>query len=86
MGFDYVQSFAMINNTGNIGYYLFHGTRHWKGVKLMKDAMWKIDPGGGFTFSDRMAGQDVFFTPEPDRLATVARWAPHGPVERRQPL
>ncbi|KAB1108935.1 three-Cys-motif partner protein TcmP [Micromonospora aurantiaca] len=66
VGFDHVQSFAMLNSTGNIGYYLFHGTRHRAGVKLMKDAMWKIDPGGGFTFSDRLAGQDVLFTPEPD--------------------
>jgi three-Cys-motif partner protein len=66
VGFDFVQSFAMINETGNIGYYLFHGTRHRKGVKLMKDAMWKIDPEGGYTFSDRMAGQDVLFTLDPD--------------------
>ncbi len=66
VGFDYVQSFGMINDTGNIGYYLFHGTRHRNGVKLMKDAMWKIDPGGGFTFSDRMAGQNVLFTLKPD--------------------
>jgi three-Cys-motif partner protein len=65
-GFDYVQSFAMKNKTGNIGYYLFHGTRHRLGVKLMKAAMWKIDPGGGYTFSDRLAGQDVLFAPEPD--------------------
>jgi hypothetical protein len=27
----------------------------------MKDAMWKVDPGGGFRFSDRLAGQDVLF-------------------------
>jgi three-Cys-motif partner protein len=66
MGFDYVQSFALINNTGNIGYYLFHGTRHREGVKLMKAAMWKIDPGGGFTFSDRLADEYVLFVPEPD--------------------
>jgi len=66
VGFDYVQSFGMINETGNIGYYLFHGTRHRQGVKLMKDAMWKVDPGGGFVFSDRLAGQDVLFTLEPD--------------------
>lgn len=66
IGFEHVQSFAMINSTGNIGYYLFHGTRHRKGVKLMKDAMWRVDPGGDYTFSDRLAGQDVLFTPEPD--------------------
>jgi three-Cys-motif partner protein len=66
IGFDYVQSFAMVNRTGNIGYYLFHGTRHEKGVKLMKHAMWKVDPGGGYTFSDRFAGQNVLFTLEPN--------------------
>jgi three-Cys-motif partner protein len=66
VGFDNVQSFAMINNSGNVGYYLFHGTRHRKGVELMKDVMWKLDPGGGFKFSDRMAGQAVLFTPDPD--------------------
>ncbi|SDM23591.1 three-Cys-motif partner protein [Nonomuraea maritima] len=66
VGFNFVQSFAMANSTGNIGYYLFHGTRHQLGVKLMKDAMWKVDPGAGCRFSDRLAGQDVLFTPEPD--------------------
>jgi len=66
VGFDYVQSFAMINSTGNTGYYLFHGTRHEKGVSLMKDAMWKVDPEGRYTFSDRFAGHDVLFTLDPD--------------------
>jgi len=66
VGFDYVQSFGMINSTGNMGYYLFHGTRHPLGVKLMKEAMWNIDPGGGYVFSDRLADQDVLFEREPD--------------------
>lgn len=78
-GFDYVQSFAMKNRTGNIGYYLFHGTRHRLGVKLMKAAMWKIDPGGGYTFSDRTADHDLLFTLEPDlrplREAILRRFA-----------
>lgn len=65
-GFDYVQSFGMINQTGNIGYYLLHGTRHPKGVELMKDVMWRIDPGGGYKFSDRLADQDVLFVLDPD--------------------
>lgn len=64
--FTYVQSFAMINKTGNISYYLVHGTRHIKGVKLMKNAMWAVDPGGGFQFSDRLAGQDVLFQTDPN--------------------
>jgi hypothetical protein len=65
VGFNYVQSFGMINNTGNVSYHLFHGTRHPQGVRLMKEAMWKVDPGGGFRFSDRFAGENVLFTPEP---------------------
>lgn len=65
-GFEYVQSFAMINTTGNIGYYLIHGTNHRKGVELMKDAMWKIDPDGGCQFSDRLAGENVLFQLDPD--------------------
>jgi hypothetical protein len=56
----------MINQTGNIVYYLLHGTRHRKGVELMKDAMWRIDAGGGYMFSDRLAGQDVLFVLDPD--------------------
>ena len=66
VNFTYVQSFAMINKTGNIIYYLLHGTRHLAGVKLMKAAMWKIDPGGDFTFSDKLANENVLFTLEPD--------------------
>lgn len=50
----------------NVSYYLYHTTRNPKGVALMKDAMWKIDPGGEFKFSDRLAGYDVLFTPQPD--------------------
>lgn len=65
-GFDHVQSFAMINETGNVGYHLLHGTRHRAGVKLMKSAMWRVDPGGGYTFSDRLANEDVLFVLDPD--------------------
>lgn len=55
LGFRYVRGFEMKNITGNVGYYLFHGTNHPKGVELMKDAMWKADPTGGFSFSSRQA-------------------------------
>lgn len=60
-GFQYVQSFEMINMQGHTSYYLFYGTNHLTGLKRMKDAMWKADPGGGYRFSDRLAGQDVLF-------------------------
>ncbi|MER7894350.1 three-Cys-motif partner protein TcmP [Micromonospora sp. NPDC094482] len=79
-GFDYVQSFGMMNNTGNIIYYLFYGTRNTKGLQLMKDAMWRVDAGGGYTFSDRLAGQDILFTEgdlvsEPLRAALLDKFA-----------
>jgi hypothetical protein len=60
-----MQSFAMINHTGNVSYYLVHGTKDPLGVKKMKDAMWHVDPVGDYTFSDRLAGQDVLFS-DPD--------------------
>ncbi|MCS5498374.1 three-Cys-motif partner protein TcmP [Cnuibacter physcomitrellae] len=64
--FTYVHSFEMRNQSGNVTYYLIHGTRHLEGVKTMKEAMWKLDPGGGQVFADRLAGQTVLFTPDPD--------------------
>jgi hypothetical protein len=32
----------------------------------MKNVMWRIDRANGFKFSDRLAGQDVLFQPEPN--------------------
>jgi three-Cys-motif partner protein len=66
VGFDYVGSFGMVNETGNVEYYLLHGTRHPKGVRKMKAAMWSVDPGGGYRFFDRTAGVDVLFEATPD--------------------
>jgi three-Cys-motif partner protein len=65
-GFPHVQSFAMYGMNGHLSYYLMHGTRHIRGVELMKDAMWKTDPGGGSAFHDRLADMDVLFQFEPD--------------------
>ncbi|WP_328525643.1 three-Cys-motif partner protein TcmP [Kribbella sp. NBC_00359] len=83
-GFPYVRWFAMKNSTGNVGYYLIHGTRHILGVEKMKDAMWKTAPSGDFSFSDRLAGKDVLFTPEADltplRSALLQKYAGTGPV------
>lgn len=83
-GFPYVRWFAMRNSTGNVGYYLIHGTRHPKGVEKMKDAMWKTDPAGDFQFSDRLAGKDVLFEPEADltalRTAILQEYAGKGPT------
>ncbi|WP_202796353.1 MULTISPECIES: three-Cys-motif partner protein TcmP [unclassified Pseudonocardia] len=65
-GFPFVKSFEMVNETGHTGYYLFYGTRHVTGLRVMKDAMWKVDPGGGEKFSDVLAGIPVLFGDEVD--------------------
>ena len=57
-GFDYVQSFGMINETGHTGNYLFFCTRSLDGLDKMKTAMWKVAPAGDFRFDDRLVGQE----------------------------
>lgn len=64
--FDHVRWFAMWGPTNRIIYYLIHGTREHRGVEKMKDAMWATDPTGDYSFSDKLAGLDVLFQPEPD--------------------
>lgn len=75
--FPYVQSFEMITNDGHTGNYLFFGTRNVAGLRVMKEAMWKVDPGGTFQFSDRLAGQDVLFVDEPDTTPLQRSLATH---------
>jgi three-Cys-motif partner protein len=58
----YVRSFQMRNATNSIDYYLFYATRNILGLKKMKEAMWKVDRTGGFTFSDATdPGQGTLF-------------------------
>ncbi|WP_040159118.1 three-Cys-motif partner protein TcmP [Nigerium massiliense] len=59
--FNHVQSFAMRNRMGILGHYLVFATRSLTGLDKMKQVMWKIDPRGGYSFSDRLAGQEVLF-------------------------
>jgi three-Cys-motif partner protein len=61
-GMKHIQSFEMINRNGHTSYFLFYATRAVEGLRAMKDAMWRADPGGGYQFSDRLAGQDVLFS------------------------
>lgn len=65
-GFDYVQSFEMVNSQNRTGYYLFFCTRNIKGLSKMKEAMWKIAPMGDYRFSDLLAGQPVLFEKDVD--------------------
>lgn len=61
----YVWSFSMFNRQNQRSYYLFHGCQHIRGLEIMKDAMWKVDPAKGSEFRDIHAGVDVLFSDEP---------------------
>ena len=48
----FVRYFEMRNTRDRIIYYLFFATNHKLGHVKMKEAFWKVDPEGGFRFSD----------------------------------
>ena len=65
-GADYVRSFEMRNERDRVDYYLFYATNNLRGLAKMKEAMWKIDESGEFSFSDTTdPNQAVLFEPEP---------------------
>lgn len=51
-GFRGVLQFRMVNKSNQPQYHLFYGTKHHLGMRVMKNAMWKVDPTGAFAFSD----------------------------------
>ena len=51
-GAKYVRSFGMIGVHNQPIYYMVYGTKHPAGLKVMKEAMWKVDRRGSYTFSD----------------------------------
>ena len=66
-GFEFVRSFEFINVVrGRTEYFLMFGTRHIRGLEVMKDAMWALDPVSGVRFSGFAGDQQVLFEPEPD--------------------
>lgn len=67
-GADFVRSFAMRNERNTMDYFLFFATNNELGLRKMKEAMWRVDESGAYTFSDATnPDQSVLFTPEPDR-------------------
>lgn len=81
-GARYVRSFEMRNKNDATDYFLFFATNSTKGIKKMKEAMWKVDESGAFRFSDATAGAAQLalpFTSAPDvtplRRAIVERFA-----------
>jgi three-Cys-motif partner protein len=71
-GFTYVIDFQMIDHRNKTLYHLFYGTKSLTGLDRMKQAMWKVDPGGGVRFSDRLAGALVLFGEKPDPMPLIA--------------
>ena len=59
----------MRNNKDVVDYYLFYATNNIRGLEKMKEAMWKVDESGEFTFSDATnRNQMVLFEKTPDFL------------------
>lgn len=66
-GARFVRSFEMRNHRNATDYFLFFASNNRLGLWKMKEAMWKVEAGGGFMFSDATNfDQTVLFQPEPD--------------------
>ena len=66
-GFRYVRSFELRNITRRrTQYCLMFGTRHPRGLKAMKEAMWSLDPVSGAYFQGFAGNQLMLFEPKPD--------------------
>ena len=66
-GVEFVIPFEMINKHNHTVYFLIFATNSIHGLRKMKDAMWKVDETGDFTFSDiRDPHQTVLFQKEPN--------------------
>jgi three-Cys-motif partner protein len=64
--FKYVRKFQMERNTARTLYSLFFATRHTRGLQVMKEAMWKVDPTNGERFSDRLVSNPSLFDGAPN--------------------
>lgn len=63
----YVRSFEMFNRHNQTDYFLFFGTKSIDGLRKMKEAMWKVDDSGTFSFSDATdPNQSTLFDGGPD--------------------
>jgi three-Cys-motif partner protein len=59
----FVRYFELRNRDDRVVYYLFFASNNSTGHRKMKEAMWKVDPLGEFTFSDSTdPNQQILFT------------------------
>lgn len=65
--FRFVRTFEILDvDRGRTAYFLVFGTRNIKGLEVMKEAMWNVDPVAGVRFSGFAGDQMMLFDPEPD--------------------
>lgn len=68
---EHVRSFQLRTQDGN-DYRLVFGVGHDKGIDFAKDAMWKVDPVAGTSYTATTeTGQEVLFAPEVDTAALL---------------
>ena len=60
-GAKFVRTFQMVNSTNKTVYYLVYGTKHRKGLDVIKTAMLKVGQGTSYRFSDRTDPDQTFF-------------------------
>ena len=67
-GASFVRSFSMRNERNTMDYFLFFATNNELGLRKIKEAMWRVDESGTYTFSDATdPNQSLLFSTEPDR-------------------
>jgi hypothetical protein len=64
-GATYVRSFEMKNKKNRTDYFLYFATKSIEGLKVMKQAMWKVDSTGAFEFSDCTNPYQPFLISQP---------------------
>lgn len=72
-GAKFVRTFEMIDKDNKVIYYLVYGTKHWKGMDVIKKAMHKVMQGDTYRFSDRTDPKQKFlFDKNTDRTTDLS--------------
>jgi hypothetical protein len=61
----------MSNSRDVTDYYLFYATNSLRGLMKMKEAMWKVDEGGEFNFSDSTDPKQIVLFEKAPRFALL---------------
>ena len=75
IGMEYVRLFEMRDGGNRTEYFLAFATHSKEGLRVIKDAMWKIDAAGGVVFSDftePSPSQGTLFAAEPNYVGLRA--------------